>query len=74
MVNRKVVLFDEFYYQLKLMYLFQKHPVCDIYRSRPQLLELLEHFLIDQNNFKYRVEHRITVTKHPQKHSRKDQQ
>jgi hypothetical protein len=27
MVNRKVVPFDEFYYQLKLMHLFQKHPV-----------------------------------------------
>jgi hypothetical protein len=27
MVDRKVVPFDEFYYQLKLMYLFQKHPV-----------------------------------------------
>jgi hypothetical protein len=27
MVDRKVVPFDEFYYQLKLMHLFQKHPV-----------------------------------------------
>jgi hypothetical protein len=27
MVKRKVVPFDEFYYQLKLMHLFQKHPV-----------------------------------------------
>jgi hypothetical protein len=27
MAERKVVPFDEFYYQLKLMYLFQKHPV-----------------------------------------------
>jgi hypothetical protein len=27
MTERKVVPFDEFYYQLKLMYLFQKHPV-----------------------------------------------
>jgi hypothetical protein len=27
MSERKVVPFDEFYYQLKLMYLFQKHPV-----------------------------------------------
>jgi hypothetical protein len=27
MAERKVVAFDEFYYQLKLMYLFQKHPV-----------------------------------------------
>jgi hypothetical protein len=26
--ERKVVPFDEFYYQLKLMSLFQKHPVC----------------------------------------------
>jgi hypothetical protein len=27
MVDRKVVPFDEFCYQLKLMHLFQKHPV-----------------------------------------------
>jgi hypothetical protein len=27
MVDRKVVPFDQFYYQLKLMYLFQKHSV-----------------------------------------------
>jgi hypothetical protein len=27
MVDSKVVPFDEFYYQLKLMHLFQKHPV-----------------------------------------------
>jgi hypothetical protein len=27
MAERKVVSSDEFYYQLKLMYLFQKHPV-----------------------------------------------
>jgi hypothetical protein len=27
MPERKVVPFDEFYYQLKLMHLFQKHPV-----------------------------------------------
>jgi hypothetical protein len=27
MVDRKVVPFDEFYYQLKLMHLFQKQPV-----------------------------------------------
>jgi hypothetical protein len=25
--REKIVPFDEFYYQLKLMYLFQKHPV-----------------------------------------------
>jgi hypothetical protein len=28
MVDRKVVPFDEFYYQLKLMYLFLLHVVC----------------------------------------------
>jgi hypothetical protein len=28
--ERKVVPFDEFYYQLKLMHLFQKHPVNEI--------------------------------------------
>jgi hypothetical protein len=27
MAERKVVPFDEFYYQLKLMHLFQKHPI-----------------------------------------------
>jgi hypothetical protein len=27
MAERKVVPFDEFYYQLKLMHLFRKHPV-----------------------------------------------
>jgi hypothetical protein len=26
MAERKVIPFDEFYYQLKLMHLFQKHP------------------------------------------------
>jgi hypothetical protein len=31
MAERKVVPFDEFYYQLKLMHLFQKHPVCIIF-------------------------------------------
>jgi hypothetical protein len=29
MAERKVVPFDEFYYQLKLMYLLQKQPVCN---------------------------------------------
>jgi hypothetical protein len=29
MAERKVVPFNEFHYQLKLMYLFQKHPVCN---------------------------------------------
>jgi hypothetical protein len=31
MAERKVVPFDEFYYQLKLMHLFQKHPVFMIF-------------------------------------------
>jgi hypothetical protein len=31
MVDRKVVPFDEFYYQLKLMYLFLLHVVCIMY-------------------------------------------
>jgi hypothetical protein len=31
--ERKVVPFDEFYYQLKLMYLFQKHPVYTYFRK-----------------------------------------
>jgi hypothetical protein len=29
MAERKVVPFNEFYYQLKLLHLFQKHPVCN---------------------------------------------
>jgi hypothetical protein len=28
MAERKIVPFDEFYYQLKLTHLFLKHPVC----------------------------------------------
>jgi hypothetical protein len=31
MAERKIVPFDEFYYQLKLMHLFQKHPVYFIF-------------------------------------------
>jgi hypothetical protein len=34
MAERKVVPFDEFYYQLKLMHLFQKHPVSIGYISQ----------------------------------------
>jgi hypothetical protein len=30
MVDRKVVPFDEFYYELKLMYLFLLHVVCNL--------------------------------------------
>jgi hypothetical protein len=30
MLDRKVVPFDEFYYQLKLMQLFLLHPVCNV--------------------------------------------
>jgi hypothetical protein len=33
MAERKVVPFDEFYYQLKLMYLFQKHPVYELVKK-----------------------------------------
>jgi hypothetical protein len=35
MVDRKVVPFDEFYYQLKLMHLFLLHPVCITISSHP---------------------------------------
>jgi hypothetical protein len=38
MAERKVVPFDEFYYQLKLMHLFQKHPV---YRGHYENLEYI---------------------------------
>jgi hypothetical protein len=34
MAERKVVPFDEFYYQLKLMHPFQKHPVYNLYTFR----------------------------------------
>jgi hypothetical protein len=34
MAEKKVIPFDEFYYQLKLMYLFQKHSVYNIPRDR----------------------------------------
>jgi hypothetical protein len=33
MAERKVVPFDEFYYQLKLMHLFQKHPVYKVIKK-----------------------------------------
>jgi hypothetical protein len=44
MVDRKVVPFDEFYYQLKLMHLFQKHPV--------YMLKFKCHIGIVKNNLK----------------------
>jgi hypothetical protein len=39
MAERKVVPFDEFYYQLKLMHLFQKHPV---YSKEPRQFVLYQ--------------------------------
>jgi hypothetical protein len=46
MAERKVVPFYEFYYQLKLMYLFQKHPVynLDILRLFSVLLFVMASF------------------------------
>jgi hypothetical protein len=41
MAERKVVPFDEFYYQLKLMHAFQKHPVYGY--SCSSALTLLQH-------------------------------
>jgi hypothetical protein len=38
MAERKVVPFDEFYYQLKLMHLFQKHPVQSDFESCADIL------------------------------------
>jgi hypothetical protein len=41
MVDRKVVSFDEFYYQLKLTHVFQKHPVL-LFSESKSLLEFLK--------------------------------
>jgi hypothetical protein len=48
MAERKVVPFDEFYYQLKLMHLFQKHPVYVIFIA--QNLQPTFMFVITGNN------------------------
>jgi hypothetical protein len=45
MVDRKVVPFDEFYYQLKLMYLFLLHVVCIKLHS----LDVLRFFFTSSN-------------------------
>jgi hypothetical protein len=42
MAERKVVPFDEFYYQLKLMHLFQKHPVYRVITAIKEELEILD--------------------------------
>jgi hypothetical protein len=42
MAERKVVPFDEFYYQLKLMHLFQKHPVYRAITAIKEELEILD--------------------------------
>jgi hypothetical protein len=47
-VRGKVVPFDEFYYQLKLMHLFQKHPVYVIFIA--QNLQPTFMFVITGNN------------------------
>jgi hypothetical protein len=45
MVDRKVVPFDEFYYQLKLMHLFQKH----LYKYRNQpIREISDEDIVQQ--------------------------
>jgi hypothetical protein len=64
MVDRKVVPFDEFYYQLKLMHLFQKHPVyftlssCWYFLLKffAKLIWLVIHFVRDglKKNLKFR--------------------
>jgi hypothetical protein len=51
MVDRKVVPFDEFYYQLKLMHLFQKHPVLKDFSFVTGKIYLRNHrelFVIDE--------------------------
>jgi hypothetical protein len=47
MAERKVVPFDEFYYQLKLMHLFLLHPVC----YEQKLVEPDEFHLHTQQNW-----------------------
>jgi hypothetical protein len=41
MAERKVVPFDDFYYQLKLMHLFQKHPVYIVNRHQAHEIKIL---------------------------------
>jgi hypothetical protein len=48
MAERKVVPFDEFYYQLGLVHLFQKHPVYVIFIA--QNLQPTFMFVITGNN------------------------
>jgi hypothetical protein len=48
MAEGEVVPFDEFYYQLKLMHLFQKHPVYVIFIA--QNLQPTFMFVITGNN------------------------
>jgi hypothetical protein len=47
MVDRKVVPFDEFYYQLKLTHVFQKHPVFTISLFLSFLFIILVFKLLD---------------------------
>jgi hypothetical protein len=54
MVDRKIVPFDEFYYQLKLMYLFLLHVVCIVvfYDIRAVSMTVCWHHLLFQfSNF-----------------------
>jgi hypothetical protein len=50
MAERKVVPFDEFYCQLKLMHLFQKHPVKNLLINFDQLAPF-ERYLISWKKF-----------------------
>jgi hypothetical protein len=52
MAERKVIPFDEFYYQLKLMHLFQKHPVYSCHTTRESDLEwaFVSDKLINESN------------------------
>jgi hypothetical protein len=52
MVDRKVVPFDEFYYQLKLMHLLQKHSVYVFYKNQIELRKMYESLKIS-NSGKY---------------------
>jgi hypothetical protein len=50
MAERKVVPFDEFYYQLKLMHLFLLHPVCTLLKIKLKSF-LIRKYLYDIDDY-----------------------
>jgi hypothetical protein len=53
MVDRKVVPFDEFYYQLKLTHVFQKHPVYELSDSCLQFHTNIKYIHSKKQGFYY---------------------